>query len=924
MSTQLAAILATWCVLTVCSVASASEYIDTPGQDPDAACHGAGTIDTEALRKSRTAAVFTVLVTENGQLEPKGTASLVDSDRGIFATAAHVVHFSRDLPIFVSQKLKGQGSARKFQVHVFPTVSATDDWDQEDFALLQADQWTASAQMLAFPFRIDSVDEYIAGFFIGQAKDMANSVFGEFGIAFGESSSEFTYKGTVFPHASGALLLDGRGRAFALILHDAKIENRLIDGIKMDQLRRILWEADHFSAFPLRGVLGKLKAIPATGAAQKLIDRLNKLGDDEEFKFGLQRSTLTAVDTIHLTDSVVSADVWHRLESQHLIADILMRMMPVVQMACTHKYFSEEFARRAEEKHTESYGSIVKRASASSVGVQIAEDSGVDPKTAQSAEVNPLKASVGQFGDMPTQAAKAAGIMFLREALSASGKGADVTRIQQARLAAMLLRRAAEEPKLRQAISASTRNREYAALMANLALAEDLLGDQVDAQQAMISSDALGGSPVAYDLAARYAIDQHDESAAAALYARAYAMLSTEDPDRALRAAIKSKFDAVIAADPSIGTVRIDAFNFQVAKSDTHGRWYEAFAGGPADRTVKFIVDVSGLEPVSLVPVYTKWVDAYKRETGIGIDYQALRNDDNLSSFHSATYKQPYGAKSATFGVSDLPLRRKELLDRGLVQFPLVMRAVVPVVNLVGVKPGELVLNGSVLAKIFTGQIRSWNHDAIRELNPALTLPPEPILVVRRADDKSSVNVVFQDYLQGTSRRWYLPWGGYVVGGNDVGIAMEGNDGVAELVASIEGAIGYIEFPYSKKINLSYVRLVNKAGKVVEPSEAAFMQAAVNSEWANPPNFAGKLSTPSGDDSWPIVAPTFVVMNKRPSDPKAAAEALHFFAWAYKNGDKAAEESAIVTMPESVADMVQSVWNSEIKDVSQSSNSAKH
>jgi phosphate transport system substrate-binding protein len=857
------------------------------------------------MHKERAAAVFSVLVTnDNQQLESKGTATLVDSERGIFLTAAHVVHFYRDLPIFVSQKIRGQNSTRVYQVHVFPTISATDNWKNEDLALLQAEQWNKPAQLLAFPFRIDAVDEYIKGFFIGHAEDMSNSVFGDFSITFGDDgSNEMKFTGTVFPHASGAMLLDGQGRAFALILSEAKVQNSLVSELKISQIRRILWESTTFSAFPLRLVLDKLKAIPPSSAAQELISELTRNGNDDQFQFGLQRTALNAIDTIHLTDTIVSAGVWQQLLDQAALDGILLEMMPVVQAACTHRYFAKHYSEHFDNSRAAMPAPEQKPAmnAPNSLATPIVkvENAATAPKKPElSSSTEPLRT----FDNVPPDKAKDAGMLFLGEAL-ATKRATKLTNVQ-ARLALTLLQRAADKPEIRRAIESPARNRDYAALMANIALAQDLLGDKEAARKSILLADKLGGSPAAYGLAAQYAAAENDPVAAAGLYARSYAMLSNEDPDGHLRASVVSDYDGLTATEPSIRGTTIEKFNIRTVAGRDSGRWY-ALATPLSAGNVK-VADISGVGASGAFPIYSRWADSYKEATGIGLNYQSIGS--------GAGIKQIEG-KTVTFGASDRPLNADQLQKAGLIQFPTLLGGIVPAININGIEPGALVLDGPTLARIFAGEIKRWDDEAIKRLNPLLKPPPLAITVVHRADGNGAT-FIFTNYLSKVNGDWKSKIGSNVVVEWPVGVSAKGNSGVVETVKNINGAIGYVEYAYAKQNRLTYTRLVNRDGMVVSPTVEAFKAAAAGGDWAYDPDFTTLLTDQAGTESWPIVGATFVLFKKHPQDADAAGKTLKFFDWAYTNGDKIAEELLYVPMPERVVESVKKTWATEIKDPS--------
>ena len=262
-----------------------------------------------------------------------------------------------------------------------------------------------------------------------------------------------------------------------------------------------------------------------------------------------------------------------------------------------------------------------------------------------------------------------------------------------------------------------------------------------------------------------------------------------------------------------------------------------------------------------------------------------------------------------------MPLSVVDLDTDGLLQFPTLTAGVVPVVNIDGVKPGDLVLDGSTLARIFLGEIKSWNDAAIRKLNPNVRLPSQAIRVVYRSDG-SGTTFVFTDYLGKVSAGWRSKVGSTTAVEWPVGIGARGNEGVAGSVAQIKGAIGYVEYAYVKQSKLTYARLMNKAGKAVAPTIESFSAAAAKANWEETPGFGVILTNEAGTASWPIAGATFILIHKQPGDPAAAGAALKFFNWAYAKGGKMAEELDYVPMPAKVVSAVQRLWAAQIKDAS--------
>ena len=315
-------------------------------------------------------------------------------------------------------------------------------------------------------------------------------------------------------------------------------------------------------------------------------------------------------------------------------------------------------------------------------------------------------------------------------------------------------------------------------------------------------------------------------------------------------------------------------------------------------------IDISGAGATFPYPIYAKWADAYKKETGVGLNYQSIGSGGGIKQIE---------AKTVVFGASDAPLPGSELDKNGLVQFPMVMGGIVPVLNLDGVSQGSLVLDGPTLAKIFLGQVKSWDDAAIKALNPGMTLPRQAIAVVHRSDG-SGTTFNFTDYLAKVSADWKSKVGSATAVEWPVGIGAKGNEGVANNVAQTRGSLGYVEYAYAKQNKLNFTKMINKDGKTVAPASDTFQAAAANADWNSVPGYGVILSNQPGGQSWPMTAATFILIHKQPKDGPAAAEALKFFAWAYAKGSKMAEELDFVPMPASVVNTIEGVWAKEIKD----------
>lgn len=310
--------------------------------------------------------------------------------------------------------------------------------------------------------------------------------------------------------------------------------------------------------------------------------------------------------------------------------------------------------------------------------------------------------------------------------------------------------------------------------------------------------------------------------------------------------------------------------------------------------------DISGAGASFPFPVYAKWGEAYKAKTGVGINYQSIGSGGGIKQIQ---------AKTVTFGASDAPLKAADLDKNGLIQFPTVMGGVVPVVNVPGIKPGDVTLDGQTLADIFQGKITTWDDAAIKKLNADVKLPSTAIAVVHRSDG-SGTSFVFTTYLSQVSKDWADNVGANSAVEWPVGLGAKGNEGVASGVSQTQGSIGYVEYAYAKQNNLAFTKLVNKEGKAVDPNTVAFASAAKGADWKGTPGYAVILTNEPGAETWPITSATFILVHKKPDDAAAVAEALKFFDWAYgPEGDKLAEGLDYIPMPEDVVSGVKAMWS---------------
>ncbi len=327
-----------------------------------------------------------------------------------------------------------------------------------------------------------------------------------------------------------------------------------------------------------------------------------------------------------------------------------------------------------------------------------------------------------------------------------------------------------------------------------------------------------------------------------------------------------------------------------------------AIAAAAAFAPAAQAADISGAGATFPYPIYAKWADAYKKETGVGLNYQSIGSGGGIKQIK---------AKTVTFGASDAPLKGADLEEAGLAQFPMVMGGIVPVVNLEGIKPGELVLDGKTLADIFQGKITKWDDAAIKKLNPESKLPSQAIAVVHRSDG-SGTTFNFSYFLGDVSPEWKEKVGVAQALEWPVGIGAKGNEGVAANVTQAAGSIGYVEYAYAKQNKMIFVDMINKDGKKVEPSAKSFAAAASNADWGSQPGYGVILANQAGAETWPMTSATWILLHRQPADKAATAEALKFFAWSYKNGAKMAEELDYVPMPESVVKSVEAMWAKDI------------
>lgn len=315
--------------------------------------------------------------------------------------------------------------------------------------------------------------------------------------------------------------------------------------------------------------------------------------------------------------------------------------------------------------------------------------------------------------------------------------------------------------------------------------------------------------------------------------------------------------------------------------------------------------EITGAGATFPYPIYSKWAEAYKRETGVSLNYQSIGSSGGIRQIN---------AKTVTFGATDAPVSGENLDKNGQVQFPAIIGGTVPVVNLDGFRPGELRITGPVLAEVFMGTINKWNDPKLAALNPGKNLPNENITVVHRADG-SGTTFNWTDYLSTVSKDWAdrVGRGAAVKWPAASSVGGKGNEGVAANVSRVKGSIGYVEYAYVKKNNMTFLQLQNRAGRWVSPDDLTFAAAADGADWFSVPGMGLSIVDQRNPNAWPISSASFIVMYKDPDNKRASQEVLKFFDWAFRNGRKMSEELDYVHLPTTLQDQIrQRVW-SQIK-----------
>jgi len=317
-----------------------------------------------------------------------------------------------------------------------------------------------------------------------------------------------------------------------------------------------------------------------------------------------------------------------------------------------------------------------------------------------------------------------------------------------------------------------------------------------------------------------------------------------------------------------------------------------------------FATDITGAGATFPYPVYAKWADAYKTQTGIGLNYQSIGSGGGIKQIT---------AKTVDFGASDMPMKPEDLEKNGLMQFPTVVGGVVPVINISGIDAGKLKLDGTTLASIYLGKITKWNDPAIAALNKDIKLPDDNITVVHRSDG-SGTSFIFTNYLSKASAEWKSSVGEGTAVSWKAGTGGKGNEGVASYVQRIKGSIGYVEFAYALQNKMNHVQMKNHDGNFVQPDTESFKAAAAGAQWDKAPGFYELLTDEAGKNSWPISGATFILMHKVQEKPETGKEVLKFFEWAYAKGDKLATDLDYVPLPDNVVNLIRAAWTAQIKD----------
>lgn len=315
---------------------------------------------------------------------------------------------------------------------------------------------------------------------------------------------------------------------------------------------------------------------------------------------------------------------------------------------------------------------------------------------------------------------------------------------------------------------------------------------------------------------------------------------------------------------------------------------------------------ITGAGSTFVYPVLAKWADVYRKQTGVGLNYQSIGSGGGIKQITNRT---------VTFGATDMPLTPADVDKNHFVQFPVINGAVVPLLNLPGIKPGQITFDGPTLARVFLGDITKWNDPAIAKLNPGVPLPNTAIAIVHRSDG-SGTTFIWTNYLSKVSPEWKSKVGESTAVEWPVGIGGKGSEGLAATVAQTVGSLGYVEYAYAAQNNLTYANMVNHAGKVIAPTAASFQAAASSADWAGAQRFHVVITDAPGDTAWPIAGSTFILMQATPANAADSNAALKFFNWGYQHGQGMARDLLYVPMPDNVVSLIQKTWRQQIKGAS--------
>lgn len=328
---------------------------------------------------------------------------------------------------------------------------------------------------------------------------------------------------------------------------------------------------------------------------------------------------------------------------------------------------------------------------------------------------------------------------------------------------------------------------------------------------------------------------------------------------------------------------------------------FAAFLGCVA-AAPSFAQQITGAGSTFVYPILSKWSEAYSKLNGAQINYQSIGSGGGIAQIKAGT---------VDFGASDAPLPPDQLAKAGLAQFPVVIGGILPVVNLDGIEPGQLKFTGPLLADIYLGKIKKWNDPAIAAVNPGVTLPNRAVIVVHRSDG-SGTTYNWVDYLSKVSPEWKSKVGVGTSVSWPTGVGGKGNEGVAEYVNRLKGAIGYVEYAYVLQNKMKYGQVENKAGKFIKPTIASFQAAAASAEWSKAQDFDLVMTDAPGADAYPVTATTFILMYKQPKDETRSQNTLAFFKWAFEKGQDLATSLDYVPLPPSLVLQIETYWQANI------------